>query len=211
MDLLLLNHDCVAVFISLCCTAEWISCEYTHPRASPVALVVKNPPVSAGDLRDTGSIPVWGRSPGRGNGNALQYSCLENHMDRGAWRAVVPGVAKSQTRPKRLSTYMYPLGINTSLSSGASFLRSHCFRSSKPWAEFLVLHGSFPPAVYFTHGSECKSALLFQFVPPSLSPSVSTHPFSTSAALPGTRWFFQLQCLDSEVKQSGFGLGLGRV
>ena len=52
-----------------------------------MVLVVKNPPPKAGDMRDTGLIPGSGRSPGGGHGNALQYSCLENPMDRGAWRA----------------------------------------------------------------------------------------------------------------------------
>jgi len=56
--------------------------------------VVKNPPANAGDA---GSIPGSGRSPGGGNGNPLQYSCLENSMDRGAWQATVHGVTKSQT------------------------------------------------------------------------------------------------------------------
>ena len=50
-------------------------------------LVVKNPPANAGDTRDTGLIPGSGRSPGEGNGNPLQYSCLANAMDRGAWWA----------------------------------------------------------------------------------------------------------------------------
>ena len=54
-----------------------------------VALVVKNPPANTGDGRDAGSIPGSGRSPGVGNGNPLQYSCLENSMDRGAWWATV--------------------------------------------------------------------------------------------------------------------------
>ena len=63
--------------------------------ASQVALMVKNPPASAGDLRDAGSIPGSGRSPGEGHGNPLQYSCLENPMDRGAWWATGHGVAKS--------------------------------------------------------------------------------------------------------------------
>ena len=54
--------------------------------ASQVALVVKNPPANSGDLRDTGSIPGSGRSPGEGNGYSLQYSYLEKPMDRGAWR-----------------------------------------------------------------------------------------------------------------------------
>ena len=52
--------------------------------ASQVALVVKNPPANAGDVRDAGLIPGLGRSPGGRNGNLLQYSCLENPMDRGA-------------------------------------------------------------------------------------------------------------------------------
>ena len=59
--------------------------------------MVKNPPANAGDARDEGSIPGSGRSPGGGNGNPLQYSCLENPMDRGAWWATVHGVSKSQT------------------------------------------------------------------------------------------------------------------
>ena len=67
-----------------------------------MALVVKNPPANAGDVRDTGSIPGLGRSSRRGHGNPLQYSCLENPMDRGAWQAMVLGVAKSQTRLKQM-------------------------------------------------------------------------------------------------------------
>ena len=58
---------------------------------SQVVLVVKNPPANAGDARDMGLIPESGRSPGEGNGNLLQYSCLENPMDRGAWQATVHG------------------------------------------------------------------------------------------------------------------------
>ena len=61
-----------------------------------MALVVKNLPTNAGDLRDAGSIPGLESSPGEGNGNLLQYSCLENSMDRGAWRAAVHGVTQSQ-------------------------------------------------------------------------------------------------------------------
>ena len=62
-----------------------------------MALVVKNPAVNTGDITDAGSVPGSGRSPGEGNGNLLQYSCLENPMDRGAWWATVHGVANSQT------------------------------------------------------------------------------------------------------------------
>ena len=65
--------------------------------ASQVALVVKNLPTNAGDVRDVGSVPGLGRSPGEGNGNPLQYSCLENPMDRGGWQAMVHGATKSQT------------------------------------------------------------------------------------------------------------------
>ena len=59
--------------------------------------VGKNPPANVGDTRDAGLIPGLGRSPRGGNGNPLQYSCLENPMDRGAWQATVYGAAKSQT------------------------------------------------------------------------------------------------------------------
>ena len=66
----------------------------TLVRASQVALMVKNLLANAGDLRDTGSIPGSGRSPRGGHDNPLQYSCLENPMDREAWRATIHGVAK---------------------------------------------------------------------------------------------------------------------
>ena len=59
--------------------------------------VVKNPSSDAGDSREVSSVPGWGRSPGGGNGSPLRYSCLGNPMDRGAWRAIVPGGAKCQT------------------------------------------------------------------------------------------------------------------
>ena len=62
-----------------------------------MALVVKNPSVNAGDARDAGSIPGSGRSPGVGNGTSLQYYCLRNPMDRGAWKATVHGATKSRT------------------------------------------------------------------------------------------------------------------
>ena len=61
-------------------------------------LVVKNPPVNAGDVRDSGLIPGLGRSSGGGHGNLLQYSCLENSIDRGAWRAMVHRVIESQAQ-----------------------------------------------------------------------------------------------------------------
>ena len=66
--------------------------------ASKVAAVLKNLPANARDGRDASSIPGWGRSPEEGNGNPLQYSCLENPMDGEAWLSTVHGVAKSQTQ-----------------------------------------------------------------------------------------------------------------
>ena len=59
--------------------------------------VLKNLPANAEDARDSGSVPGSVRSPGEGNGNPLQYSCLENSMDRGAWQAIVHGTAKRGT------------------------------------------------------------------------------------------------------------------
>ena len=73
--------------------------------ASQVALVVKNRAANAGDKRNVGSISGLRRSPGGGHGNPLQYSCLENPVDRGAWHSIVYGVTKSWTRLKRLSMH----------------------------------------------------------------------------------------------------------
>ena len=72
--------------------------------AFQVGLSVKNLPANVEVIGDTGSMPGLGRSPGGGHGNPLQYSCLENPMDRGAWRATVHRAAKSWTRLKQLST-----------------------------------------------------------------------------------------------------------
>ena len=69
-------------------------------------LVVKNLPDNAGDTGDADLIPGWGGSPGGGHGNPLQYSCLENSMDRGAWEATVHKVAESDTtKPTSHTTY----------------------------------------------------------------------------------------------------------
>ena len=73
---------------------------------SQVALVVKNLSASAGDV-DLGLIPGSGRSPGGGNGNLLQYSCLKNSMDRGAWQPTVHGGTKSLIKLKRLNTHCW--------------------------------------------------------------------------------------------------------
>ena len=93
-----------------------LSCCYTNSKldikvlwsihASQVALVVKNLPANAGDIRDVDSIPGSGRSPGGGHGNPLQYCCLKNSMDREAWWATVHGDAKHWIRRKLLSSHM---------------------------------------------------------------------------------------------------------
>ena len=77
-------------------------------QAPQVALVVKNPPGNAGDTREAVSIPGSGRCPGEGNGNPLQYSCLENPMDGGAWWATVHWIADADTTE-------HPAHITTSL------------------------------------------------------------------------------------------------
>ena len=103
--------------------------------------MIKNLP--AGDIRDISSIPGWGRSPEGRHGNALQYSCLENPMDRGAWRAIVYKVTKSQTRLKRLSAQACKLNkpilssvcplslINTSISLWGKIFNCLCLWQSR--------------------------------------------------------------------------------
>ena len=82
-----------------CAPASWLQLFRSSPtiRASQEVLVVKNPPTNARYIRDAGSIPGSERSPGRGHGNPVQYSCLENPMDRGAWWTTVHKILKSQT------------------------------------------------------------------------------------------------------------------
>ena len=89
-----------------------------------MALVVKNPPANAGDVRDAGLIPGSGRSPAGGHGNPLQYSCLENSMDRGDRWVRVHGVGKSRTQMKRLNTtqHMYIcIDCNVSILASGKF------------------------------------------------------------------------------------------
>ena len=74
-----------------CCS---LGCSLVPLWTSEVALMVRNLPANAGDTGDAGSIPGLQRSPGGGNGNPLQYSCLENPVDRGAWWVTVHGVAR---------------------------------------------------------------------------------------------------------------------
>ena len=95
---------------------------YCVPEGFPGGSVVRNPPASAGDSRDRGSTPGLGRSPGGEHGNPLQYSCLENPLDRGAWRATVHGVAKSRTR---LSNKTAATNVCQTLDTSARVLNRH--------------------------------------------------------------------------------------
>ena len=95
-------------------------------RASQVAVVVKNLPTNAGDARDEGSIPGSGRSPGIGNGNPIQYSCLENSTVRGAQPGAVHRDTESDTT-ERLSSSCIAIRKQRRLESER---RSHLFKSS---------------------------------------------------------------------------------
>ena len=92
-------------------------------------LVVKNPPTNAGDLRDTGSVPGLGRFPGGGNGNPLQYPCLNNPMDRETWWVTVHRVTKSRTRLRQFSTHEQLLKLEN--VKHRSQLRSICVPNSQ--------------------------------------------------------------------------------
>ena len=86
------------------CLTEFCAPVLAHEGFQVAGTVGKNPPASAGDIRDAGLIPGLGRSPGEGNGNPLQYSYLENSMDRGAWWATVYGIIKELDPTDQLST-----------------------------------------------------------------------------------------------------------
>ena len=91
-------------------STEWVLTGLSKDvEASQVVLILKNPPANTGDVRDSSSVPGSGRSLGRGHGCLLQYSCLENPMDRGTWQATVHRVAKSQTQLKQLSTHTHTI------------------------------------------------------------------------------------------------------
>ena len=91
-------------------------------RASPVALVVKNPPANAGDIRGEGLIPGSGRPPGGQHDSSLQYSCLENPLDRGAWWATVHGSQRSYV--VRMQGVCVFLSLHTHTRENSSLLGS---------------------------------------------------------------------------------------
>ena len=87
-----------------------------------MALVVKNPPANAGNMRDLGSIPGLGRSPGGGHDNPLHYSCLENPMDRGAWRGTAHWAAESDMT-EQLSRHTHAYKSSESIYSINKWIR----------------------------------------------------------------------------------------
>ena len=113
-----LRYTLVVIALSSYCFLSFDVCSCDGWRASQVALVIKNLPVSAGDKRDAGLIPVSGRSPGEGNGNPLQYSCLENPMDREGWWATVHRVTMNWT-------WLKPLSMHTETSDGICVFWAH--------------------------------------------------------------------------------------
>ena len=112
-----------------------------HYRDFPGGRVVKYPHANAGDPRDKSLIPGTGRSPGVGNSNPSQYSCLENSMGRGAWWAIVQGVAKSQTR---LSNWAHAVSATEHLQ-GPSTLKCAHTSSFKPHSKPYIADTTISP------------------------------------------------------------------
>ena len=107
----------VCNFLHQSCFIFFICCLILFRGVSRVARVVKTPSPNAGDIRDSGLIPGLGRSPGEGHVNPLQYSCLDNPMDRRAWQATLHSVVNSRTQLKWLSTRAAWLGASTALGT----------------------------------------------------------------------------------------------
>ena len=131
-----------------------------------MAQMVKNPPVMR---EDPGSIPGSGRSPGEENGNPLQYSCLENPRDRGAWWAAIYGVAQSQTRLKRLSSSsrLVITCLTRSKRLLISWLQSPSAVILKPNLSFFIVRGG--PSI-------CRAPCHVLSDLPSLSSRVTGRP-----------------------------------
>ena len=111
---------------------NWVS---KIPVEYEVALMVKNPPANAGDIRDMGLILGSARSPGKGNGNPLQNSCLENSMDRGSWRAAVHGVPKNHTclMPEVWEAHKFRLNL-TLWKIPCTYFSVYHLATIPPWA-----------------------------------------------------------------------------
>ena len=113
-------------------------------RAFQMALVVRNLPANAGDIRDAGLLPGSGRSPGGGHGHPLQYSCLEKPMDRGAWQVTVHGVAQSQIQVKLSSFTRMPhtrmlQGVTVTAGLSCGFRHLLCLQKLPGQASFQAM------------------------------------------------------------------------
>ena len=143
---------------------------------------------TASNAGDLGSIPGWGRSPGEGNGNPLQYSCLENPMDRAAWQATAHGVAKSRTRLSGFTIlYVPPIhaqgldtyctwvgGVPQSLPSCWAFI--HLAPSTTPRKPILTS----PPYASGARPAFHKKSSVSHPLPPPLTISSTKSPSSVS-------------------------------
>ena len=167
-------------------------------------LVVKNPLANAGNIRDIGSIPGSRRSPGEGHENPLLYSCLENPMDRGAWRATVHGIAKSQTRLKwprctharfvipflPRSKHLFNFKVVVTVHSDFGVQENkicQCFHFS-PLVKFSLV-------ISFIHSSVYMPIPISQFIPPIPFPFWYPYVHSLHLCLCFDNWLFEC-CLD---------------
>ena len=156
--------------------------EFVAGRASLVAQPVENPPASAGDV---GSVPEWRRSPGEGHDNPLQYSCLENPMDRGAWRPTVHGVTKCWTWLKRLRIHAKEKKREKWVFYSFPFFRT---KEIKKTVSSLNIPSFF---TLTAHNSECL--WLFAFQPPN-SAGATSNIFSLDSMLNTSAiWWLPLQ------------------
>ena len=126
----------------------------------PCSSVSKESDYNAGDL---GSSPGLGRSPGKGNGNPLQYSCLENPKDRGAWQATVYGVARDMT--EQLSTHWLDFPSGTSGKVPACQCRRHKRRGFDPWVEKIPWRRKWQPTPLFLPGKSHGQRSLVGYSP----------------------------------------------
>ena len=141
--------------------------------ASQVALVIKNLLANAADISDVGSIPGSGRSPGGEHGNPLQYSCLENPMDRGTWHDMVHRVAKSRTRLKQLSIHFF-IHYFPFLSMASETLQ--LFKGQHPHTHLELISLSLWQLVYTSKGTDSILSYAELAVDSELGISSSTYP-----------------------------------
>ena len=130
--------------------------------------VVKNPSAIAGDARDTGLIPGSGRSSGGGNDNPLQYSCLEDPMDRGAWQAIVHGITQSQTRLITYACHVIRSGLGIQLNTNANAV---CYLA---FLNVVELGTSSPSNQSLIFGDNCFNLWRFYYVLGTVLPNRGT-------------------------------------